>query len=112
MAAANARNIEATFKLSPEAAKSLARVLKGAPGREDRVDIALDAANAALNGHGVEAIRGDYQVDSYYRDIVALYVNMGDTYDATILYETEPERFTITAWGDWVEHNQRKYRIE
>ena len=68
MPTANARNLEATFKMTPEAAKSLARVLKGAPGREDRVETALDAANAALNAHGVEAIRGDHTVDAHYLD--------------------------------------------
>jgi len=77
-----------------------------------QVDDALDFVNQTLNGHGVEAIRGDYHVDNYYYDIVALYVNMGDTYNSTILYETDNDRFLLTSWGDWVERNDRKYRIE
>jgi hypothetical protein len=73
---------------------------------------AMEFANKALDGHGVEAIRGDYHVDNYHYDIVATYVNMGDTYNATILYETETGRFLVTSYGDWVEKNQRKYQIQ
>lgn len=75
------------------------------------VDAALDLANKLMDAHGVEAINGDYHVDNYYFDIVALYVNTGDTYNGTLLYETEPGRFRATSWGDWVERNSDKYNI-
>lgn len=64
-----------------------------------------------IGGHGIEAIEGDYQVDRYYYNIVALYVNTGDSYNPTVLYETENERFLVWTMGDWVEKNERKYRI-
>jgi hypothetical protein len=79
-------------------------------GRE--VDAALDLFNDEIDAHGVEAIRGDYHAGRYYYDIVALYVNTGDTYNPTLLYETDTGRFLLTSWGDWVEHNTRKYRIQ
>lgn len=65
-----------------------------------------------MEASGVEAIRGDYHVDNYYFDIVALYVNTGDTYNPTLLYETETGRFRATTFGDWVERNTRKYNIQ
>jgi hypothetical protein len=40
-------------------------------------DKVLDFANGVLRGHGIESIRGEYHVDNYYYDIVALYVNHG-----------------------------------
>jgi len=71
-------------------------------------DKVLDFANGVLHGHGIESIRGEYHVDNY---IVALYVNMGDTYAATLLFETDTRRFLVTTWGDWVERHQKKYGI-
>jgi hypothetical protein len=78
----------------------------------ESVDAALDLANELMGAHGVEAIRGDYHVDRYYFDTVALYVNTGDSYTGTLLYETDRDRFLVTSWGEWVERNERKYRIE
>jgi len=79
---------------------------------ERQVDGVLDLASKLAGGHGVEAIQGDYWVDNYYHDIVALYVNMGDTYAATILYVTAEDKWVLTTWGDWVERNTRKYGIQ
>jgi hypothetical protein len=38
------------------------------------------------------------------------YLNTGDTYDATILFRSDSERFWIGSWGDFVEHNERLFR--
>ena len=77
-----------------------------------KVDDILDMANDLLDGHGVEAIRGDYHVDNYYGDIVALYVNMGDPYVPTLLYNTERGSFYVGGYGDWVTSpTAKKYRI-
>lgn len=111
MPAANVTNIRDFFpELEPKEARGLAEVLKRAETHNE-VDAALDYANTLVEGHGVEAIRGDYHVDGYYQDIVALYVNTGDTYSATILYDTERERYYATTFGDWVEKNQKRYSI-
>lgn len=75
------------------------------------VDEVLDLTNKLLPGHGVEAIRGNYQVDRYYYDIVALYVNMGDPYIPTLLYDTDRGKFYVTGYGDWVEKNEKRYGI-
>jgi len=111
MPAANAKNLQEWLRLEPSIAKALAQEFKNARGDHDAVDRALDNANVAISGFGVEPINGDYHVDNYYFDIVALYVNTGDTYNGTVLYETDRERFLVTTMGDWVEQNERKYRI-
>jgi hypothetical protein len=75
------------------------------------VDDALDLADRTINGHGVEAIRSPEEyVDAYYYDIVALYVNTGDTYNLTLLYDTDRNKFYVTTWGDWVEAQERAGR--
>jgi hypothetical protein len=95
--------------LNPEStSRELYRAIKN---QKVSVDATMDLANKLLSGHGIEAVRGDYHVDNYYYDTVALYVNMGDTYAATLLFETDTGRFKLTTLGDWVEKNQRRYRI-
>jgi hypothetical protein len=87
-------------------AEELSDKLKEALGSEDddAIDKALEFANEALGGHGVEAIQGDgTHIDNYWRDTVLVYVNLGDTYDTTILYDTENEEFSIGSWGDFME---------
>lgn len=113
MPAPNAKNLKEWFPtLSAEGAKEWARRIKAATGHRYEVDKVLDDLSDHMGAYGIEAIRGDYYVDGYYQDLVALYVNTGDTYNATILYETEKERFLLTTMGDWVEHNERRYRIQ
>lgn len=113
MPAANAKNMREWFPtLTADGAKEWARKMKDAAGDHDAVDRVLAELDAHMGGYGIEAIRGEYHVDNYYYDIVALYVNTGDTYNATVLYETEKERFLVTTMGDWVEHNDRRYRIQ
>jgi hypothetical protein len=72
------------------------------------VDAALDTCNALLKCYGVEAIR-DNQWDGYYCDIGLLYVNMGDTYAATVVYDTRRDAFYITSWGDIVESETKRF---
>lgn len=79
-------------------------------GSPRAADAVLDDANRLLEGHGIEAINGKWH-DHYYQDIVALYVNMGDTYNGTILYDAVKRKFYVTTWGDFVEAKSRAYEI-
>ena len=91
-------------------AKRLKAVIpSGSGNREGHI---LSDVNKLIDGHGVEAIRGEYHVDNYHHDIVATYVNTGDSYSPTVLYETETGRFLVTTFGDWVEKHSDKYRIQ
>jgi hypothetical protein len=81
-------------------------------GRNRSVERSMDRISDLLKGYGVEAIRGDTWEGSFWTDCVALYVNMGDTYVPTVLYDVNKDVFRVTSWGDWVEINQRKYGIQ
>ncbi len=69
-----------------------------------QVDIILAMFDEILDGCGIEAIQVEGEhVDNYHFDIVATYVNMGDTYIDTVLYDTVNDRFLVTSWGDFYE---------
>jgi len=76
----------------------------------EQVDKALDSINQLLHGYGVEAIRGKF-IDNYYQDINLLYVNLGDTYIPTIIYDTKKERFLVCSWGDIVESQPKQFDL-
>ena len=77
--------------------------------RNARPECILVAVNAELGGSGVEGIEGAW-VDGYACNIQAAYVNMGDTYTPTILYDNVRERFVLTSCGDWAERHERRLR--
>ncbi len=69
------------------------------------IDDAMDKANEILDGHGIEAAKGEgSNLGSYWRDTILVYVNLGDTYDTTILFDPDEEEFSIGSWGDFVEN--------
>jgi hypothetical protein len=74
------------------------------------IDAALDTCNALLKCYGVESIR-DNGHDGYYMDIGLLYVNMGDTYAPTVVYDTRRDAFYITSWGDIVEDQPKRFDV-
>jgi len=94
-------------KLDSGKAHELAEALEAAFAEnadEDAVDEAMETADEILGGHGVEGIQGEGAfIDKYWRDTILLYVNLGDTYDTTICYDTEEEAFFIGSWGDFYE---------
>lgn len=92
-------------------AKKLRAALVDWWDRKADTDDVLKTANKILGGHGVEAVRAEGAWDSYYVDIVALYVNMGDTYVATLIYDIDKNRWWITSWGDWLEAEERSGRL-
>jgi hypothetical protein len=66
------------------------------------IDAVLDKCSDLIGGYGVEAINGRY-CDGFYQTVQLLYVNMGDTYDTTLCFDTEREKLFVGCWGDWVE---------
>ena len=96
---------------SAVAVRIRAALVHGASGGHQAVDDALDKIDECLSGFGVEAISGNY-VNRYYQNIVALFVNVGETYTSTVIYETDTGRFILTTVGDWVERNADRYGVE
>jgi hypothetical protein len=73
-----------------------------------RVDQALEFANKAMDLHGVEAVRDPSQWDEYYGDVVCLFVNTGDSYATTLVYDVQRDTFLVQGWADWVERYERR----
>ena len=56
-------------------------------------ELVLQVASWALGGFGVESVGQ------------AFYVNMGDTYAGTLLYNVYSGAFSLTTWGDYMERH-------
>ena len=77
--------------------------------REGDVQAALELANERLGGHGVEYVESTE--DSFRRPMGLSYVNLGDTYSATVAFDWRTLRFRFGAsWGDIVERAPRRFR--
>jgi len=64
----------------------------------------LEALNELIDGFGIESSRMEnYYKDHYWSDCICLYVNQGDSYALTIIYDVVNDRFEFTSWGDWIE---------
>lgn len=70
------------------------------------IERAMDRANDTLRGSGVESVRLETRRGP---DLVFDYVNFGDTYDTTLVYDHHANRFRITSWGDMVEAWERRW---
>ena len=79
-----------------------ATALRVGPSRVEATKL-LELFNEAVGGDGIEVIRGHYW-DSWYGDNVLEYVNLGDTYSITLLYDPKKRKFEIGSWGEWVEN--------
>ena len=69
----------------------------------------MAACNEILEGHGVEALRGEW-LDNYHHDIQASYVNMGDCYVATIIRDHLHDEWLVTTVGDLVEADSGRFQ--
>jgi hypothetical protein len=66
---------------------------------EDRVQAALKIMDGALETFGVEGFSGR----SVYGHDGLSYLNTGDTYTPTVIYDYKSGTWKITSWGDMVE---------
>jgi len=73
------------------------------PSWQEQVERAL---NEVLDGWGIEAIWG--VEDELWP--IAVYINMGDTYNTTLLYDYRSQTWRVTTWGDFVEKNEKYIR--
>lgn len=91
--------------IDPMTYESVSKWVGQCYNKPKRSEMAMLAINEVLDGHGVESIHSEnIDVNSYWGDIAADYVNMGDPYAATILYARSG--YQLTSWGDFVERNR------
>jgi len=104
-------HIDDIYKADPVKACQLAlRRTAKVPWKERMGEI-----DTLLKGYGIEGINGEWQ-NGYWCNVVAEYVNMGDTYATTVIHVRGDwsggrSRFIVSSFGDWVEKNQKKYSI-
>lgn len=77
----------------------------GAP-REQAIRNAMREANDVLDGFGVEVIELETRRAGR---VWGFYVNMGDAYDRTLVWDARGARFHVTSWGDVVERWERRW---
>jgi len=71
------------------------------------LDCQLVALNELLGGYGVEYTPN---YDEGLLDVLGIeYINTGDTYSLTTIYDHEREEFFISSWGDYVEKQMRRF---
>ena len=70
-----------------------------------KVNAAMELADTTIHGHGVEEIVGFR--NSSKEMTVALYVNAGDSYNGTIIYDCLADKFYVGTYGDWVEWREK-----
>ena len=94
--------------INPEQYESVAKWIKQCYHKPRKVELALEAINEILGGCGVEQIT-DNQWHAYWCDGGLLYVNMGDAYTCTVIYNTRKDKWLVGAWGDVVERDRKRF---
>jgi hypothetical protein len=94
--------LEARLNLGGEEGKSLKHFMQVGQRKA-----ALDYANQLLDGDGIEYIPSEQ--DTMRSRAGLEFVNMGDTYDTTLIYDFSTGRFYVGAWGDWVERYPKRF---
>ena len=87
-----------------ESFESNAKWIKQCFNRPSDQELEMNALNELIEGFGVEPIRlENAYVNRYWDDCIATYINMGDTYITTIVYDTMNQSYELMSWGDFYE---------
>lgn len=79
--------------------------------RLDEAEARLARVSAATHGHGVEALWLDEAARTDPQAVPdAFYVNRGDPYIATLIYDVRRHEYITAGWGDWLEAEEAKER--
>ena len=92
------------WKIPDQDVEIILRLIKR-PLSHNKADAVMQKVDKLMNGFGLEAIRKEGEhIDSYYFDIIGTYVNTGDTYDLTVVHNSDTGKFEIISWGDFYEY--------
>ena len=106
----NIHHLKKEFGLEKDKASAIIKTLRSAKDPYS-VEAALDHVNAAIQGYGVVPIKGtakDSWREPFWADTAAVYVNRGETYKPTVIYDTDSEKFYLKSWGDFVTSLENK----
>lgn len=73
------------------------------PSRNEQM---LAAVDGIIGGFGVEALWPEGWEN--LRVPAAAYVNIGDTYDTTLILDYMLNKWRVMSWGDWMEEFEHK----
>jgi hypothetical protein len=93
---------------------SVQQLRKQCYNRPDTIQEKLTAINELIDGHGVEAIQVSSELyqDRYYGNCIGEYVNLGDTYELTVIWNTIDHEFEFISWGDYFEAKEAELQSE
>lgn len=86
-------------------------LLHADPKNHDDVDTSLKILNNLVTGYGIEPVRGEW-VDWYYGHIQFLFINVGDTYRQTIIYDCYENEFHITSTDTFIDQHEKRCNIQ
>ena len=93
--------------------KSVQHLRKQCYNSPDTITERLEALNELIDGFGIEGIYiDDYFHSDYWGNSIGLYVNLGDTYILTIIYNVIDNQFEFTSWGDFYESKEQEIRLD
>ena len=98
-------------KADPMQYESVQKWVSQCYNKPPEIDKILEALNEVLEGYGTEPLRGAH-VDGYHWDCQAVYINFGDTYTPTIIYDNVKDKFLVSSWGDFVEPKPKRFPQE
>jgi hypothetical protein len=107
--APSVQTLETHLRIPRNVAFAVRWWMKQAGDARNDVAKALGAINYLIRGHGVEGIRGR-DMNPYWMDTNLAYVNMGDPYVATILFDVSNEQWHCADWGSIVEKQPDRFK--
>ena len=94
-------------RLDPLSFKSVQSWVSQCFNMPSKLELKLCAINEVIEGFGVEYIES---VDDSFTDKQGVdFINLGDTYKCTVVFNHATNKFSYTSWGDIVEANSDEY---
>lgn len=93
-----------TGKRKTEDYETVKKWVKECYNRPSYIERLEKALNEVLKGYGNEAVfsQGSFNYPAF------TYVNMGDTYDTTLIRDYDKGRWVISSMGDYIEYKEKK----
>lgn len=74
----------------------------------EATDEALELFDKVVENYGIETLR-DNDFTKFYGGIGALYSNNGDSYRATLIFDTRTNEWHLMGWADYAESLPDRY---
>lgn len=72
---------------------------------ENEIKNALEKIAFLINGEKVSEIESNKINDNFWKNVVALYIDMDDLYSMTIIYDTIDKKFILNSSAEWMDDN-------